>query len=146
MSSLAQRPPVRQTFLHTFGGNLGSPALINIECSSLEAPPFFGRTPNERLTCAKGFADKFTDLSLTINGVAVDNLRRLRVPSEPFEFSPVNGNIFGIPAGTGGSASDGYWALIGPLSPGDYDIVASGHLPPPLGPFTTNIAYHLHVV
>jgi hypothetical protein len=120
--------------------------LINVECSSLEAPPFFGANPGQRLICAKRFADEFTDLSLTINGVAVGNLHRLRVRSQPFEFSPVSGNTFGIPAGTGGSVSDGYWALIGPLAPGDYEIVASGSVPTPDGPFTTDIVYDLHVV
>ena len=119
--------------------------LINIECSSLELDPFFGRNPGQRLVCAKRFADDFTSLSLTINGVPVGNPSRLRVRSQPFEFSPVNGNIFAIPAGTGGSVSDGYWALIGPLAPGDYDVIASGSYPPG-GPFTTNITYHLHVV
>jgi hypothetical protein len=118
--------------------------LINIECSSLEDPPFFGRNPGQRLVCAKRFADDFASLSLTVNGVAVGDPGRLRVRSQPFEFSPVNGNIFGIPAGTGGSVTDGYWALIGPLAPGDYDVVASGSYPP--FSFTTNITYHLHVV
>jgi hypothetical protein len=119
--------------------------LINIECSSLEPEPFFGATPNQRRVCAKRFADDFTNFVLTINGVDVlGDPTRLRVQSGPFEFSPVNGNIFGIPAGTGGSASDGYWALIGPLAPGDYEIFASGSYPP--GPFSTSISYHLHVV
>jgi hypothetical protein len=119
--------------------------LINIECSSLEQEPFFGATPNQRRVCAKRFADDFSTFVLTINGVSVlGNPTRLRVQSGPFEFSPVNGNIFGIPAGTGGSASDGYWALIGPLAAGDYDIFASGTFQN--GAFTTNIAYRLHVV
>ena len=56
----------------------------------------------------------------------------------------MNGNLFGIRAGTGGSVTDGYWALIGPLAPGDYDVVASGSYTP--FSFTTNIKYHLHVV
>jgi hypothetical protein len=120
--------------------------LINVECSSLEEPPFFGRNPGQRLVCAKKLADEFFDLSLTINGVAIGNLSRLRVRSQPFDFSPVSDNIFMIPAGTGGSVSDGYWALIGPLAPGDYDVVASGSAPNPPGVFTTNITYDLHVV
>jgi hypothetical protein len=120
--------------------------LINIECSSLEDPPFFGRNPGQRLVCAKTFADNFTNLSLTINGVAVSNPTRLRVRSQPFEFSPVTGNVFRIPAGTGGSVSDGYWALVGPLAAGDYEIFASGTFPDPSGDFTTNITYRLHIV
>jgi hypothetical protein len=118
--------------------------LINIECSSLEAPPFFGANPGQRLVCAKRFADEFTDLVLTINGVPVKDLSRLRVRSQPFQFSPVDGNLFGITAGTGGSVSDGYWALIGPLAPGDYVVFGSGTYPP--FDFATSIAYHLHVV
>ena len=120
--------------------------LINVECSSLEESPFVGRNPGQRLVCAKGHADQFTNLSLTINGVAVSNPSRLRVRSQPFEFSPVADNIFGLPVGTGGSVSDGYWALIGPLAPGDYVVAASGTAPDPFEPFITHISYRLHVV
>jgi hypothetical protein len=118
--------------------------LINVECSSLEMDPFYGRNPGQRLVCAQGHADQFTDLSLVINRVAFRNPSSLRVRSQPFEFSPIAGNVFGLPAGTGGSVSDGDWALIGPLAPGDYDVVASGTYP--LFEFTTNLTYHLHVV
>jgi hypothetical protein len=118
--------------------------LINIECSSLEGMPFFGATKADRRACAKGFADGFTDLVLQIDGVAVGNLTRLRVPSPPFTFSPVESNIFEIPAGTGGSASDGYWALIGPLAPGTYHVHFGGsyHV---LFDFTTDTTYTLTV-
>jgi hypothetical protein len=125
--------------------------LINIECSSLEAPPFFGATPAERRACAKGFADDFRPelLTLTINGVAVGDLGRLRVQSPPFAFSPVADNMFVIPPGTGGSVSDGYWALIGPLAPGSYEITVGGSYwpldePEPL--FSTRVTYQLTVV
>jgi hypothetical protein len=118
--------------------------LINVECSSLDPPPFFGRTPAEQRACAEGFADDFTDLFLTINKVSVGNLSRLRVQSQPFTFSPVEGNMFGIPAGTGGSVSDGYWALIGPLAAGKYDVSFGGSYPP--GPFSTDTTYRLTVV
>jgi hypothetical protein len=123
--------------------------LINVECSSLEEPPFFGRTPAERRACAEGFARDFTALFLTINGVAVGDLSRLRVQSTPFRFSPVEGNMFGIPAGTGGSVSDGYWARIGPLAPGTYDVSFGGSAQPPGEPvpvFSTSVTYHLTVV
>ena len=115
--------------------------LINVECSSVEGN---GRTPAEWRACATGFADDFTDLSLTINGVTVADLTRLRVQSQPFAFSSVLGNVFRIPPGTGGSVSDGYWALIGPLAPGTYDVSFGGSYPP--GPFSTDVTYHLTVV
>jgi hypothetical protein len=115
--------------------------LINVECSSVEGN---GRTPAEWRACAMAFADEFTDLSLTINREEVADLSRLRVQSQPFAFSPVDGNLFGIPAGTGGSVSDGYWALIGPLARGTYDV-SFGGLYPPLA-FRTDVTYHLTVV
>ena len=120
--------------------------LINVECSSLEVgTDFFGATVAERRACAARFADEFTDLFLTINGVAVgDPMSRFRVQSPPFRFSPVEGNFNGIPAGTGGSVSDGYWALIGPLAPGTYDVSFGGSYPP-LG-FSPSLNYHLTVV
>lgn len=117
--------------------------LINVECSSLDDPPFLATTTAARRQCAKGFADQFTDLVLDINGVAVGHLTRLRVPSPPFVFSPVEGNVFGLHAGTGDSASDGYWALIGPLAPGTYRVHFGGSLP--AFEFTTDTTYTLTV-
>lgn len=115
--------------------------LINIECSRIEGD---GQTPAEWRACAEGFADEFTDLFLTINGVSVD-ATGLRVQSQPFAFTAVPDNTFDLPvAGTSGSVSDGYWALIGPLAPGTYDISFGGSYPP--GPFSTNTSYHLTVV
>jgi hypothetical protein len=118
--------------------------LINVECSSLDDPPFLATTTAARRACAKGFADQFTDLVLEIDGVAVGHLTRLRKSSPPFVFSPVEGNAFGLHAGTGDSASDGYWALIGPLAPGTYHVHFGGSLPP--FDFTTDTTYTLTVV
>jgi hypothetical protein len=118
--------------------------LINVECSQLDPEPFFGQTPAELRACAKGFADQFTDLFLRIDGASVGNLAGLRVQSDPFVFSPVEGNMFGIPAGTGLSVSDGYWALIGPLASGRYNIRFGGSLP--AFSFSTEVTYRLNVV
>jgi hypothetical protein len=118
--------------------------LINVECSSLDPPPFLATTTATRRACARGFADQFTDLVLEIDGVTVGHLTRLRVPSPPFVFSPVEGNAFGLHAGTGDSASDGYWALIGPLAPGTYQVHFGGSLP--AFDFTTDTTYTLTVV
>jgi hypothetical protein len=60
----------------------------------------------------------------------------------------VQDNMFAIPPGTGGSLSDGYWALIGPLAPGTYDVSYGGSYQPPDQPpvFSTDVTYHLTVV
>jgi hypothetical protein len=114
--------------------------LINIECSRIEDN---GQTPAEWRACAEEIADDFTGLFLTINGISVD-VTGLRVQSQPFAFRAVPDNTFDLPAGTSGSVSDGYWALIGPLAPGTYDISFGGSYPP--APFSTNTSYHLTVV
>ena len=41
--------------------------LINVECSSLDDPPFLATTTAARRQCAKGFADQFTDPVLRIS-------------------------------------------------------------------------------
>jgi hypothetical protein len=114
--------------------------LINVECSTAEGN---GDTPAELRACARGFADQFSDLSLTIDGVAIAELQRFRVHSPVFQFTAAEGNVFGIPAGTTRSVADGFWVLIRPLSPGTHTISFGGAFPP--GPFTTFVTYTLTV-
>ena len=116
--------------------------LINIECSRLEGN---GDTPAELRTCAEDIADGFTDLRLTgerrpdRHERASGAVAALRVTER------VPGNTFlGVPVGTTTAVSDGYWALIGPLAPGTYDIAFGGTYPP--APFSTSTSYHLTVV
>jgi hypothetical protein len=120
--------------------------LINVECSRIEGN---GQTPAEWRACAEGIADDFTSLRLTINGVSFDGTGGLRVQSQPFAFTAVPDNMFNIKPGTSGAVSDGYWALIGPLAPGSYDISFGGTYMPPDQPppfFSTSTSYHLTVV
>ncbi len=50
--------------------------LINVECSEIEGN---GNTPAKLRSCAAGFADEFTNLSLAVDGVAVPgDLTRFR--------------------------------------------------------------------
>ena len=114
--------------------------LINVECSTAEGN---GDTPAELRACARGFVEQFTDLSLTIDGVAIADLQRFRVQSPVFQFTAAEGNVFGVPAGTTRSVADGFWVLIRPLSPGTHTISFGGAYPP--GPFTTFVTYTLTV-
>jgi len=114
--------------------------LINVECSTAEGN---GDTPAELRACARVFAEQFTDLSLTIDGVAVTDLQRFRVHSPVFQFTAAPGNVFGIPAGTTRSVADGYWVLIRPLSPGTHTISFGGAFLP--GGFTPSVTYTLTV-
>jgi hypothetical protein len=121
--------------------------LINVECSTIEGN---GRTPAELRSCARDFADAFTNLTLVIDGVAVPNLTRLRVGSNVFSFTMAQNNPFGtvpnpdapLPATTR-SVADGYWVLIRPLSVGTHTITFGGEYPP--GDFSTQVTYRLTV-
>jgi hypothetical protein len=115
--------------------------LINVECSTAEGN---GTTFAELRTCAKGFADEFTDLKLLVDGEPPSDLdlNSLRVQAKS-HFTSVAGNFLGIPAANNSKfASDGYWALI-TLTPGEHTITFGGSYPP--GGFTTEVTYHLVV-
>jgi len=114
--------------------------LINVECSTAEKN---GDTPAELRKCATGFADQFTDLSLTIDGTPVVDLAKFRVSSPVFTFTAAIGNVFGIPPGTTRSVADGYWVLMRPLPPGSHTISFGGAFPP--GKFTPAVTYTLTV-
>jgi hypothetical protein len=114
--------------------------LINAECSKAEG---LGDTNAELRACAKDFADAFTDLRLRVDGVDVAHLSRLRTASDPFVVTATADNVFAVPAGTTRAVADGYWAVIGPFSPGKHKLTFGGTYPP--GPFTTLAEYTLTV-
>jgi hypothetical protein len=99
---------------------------------------------------ARAFADDFTNLTLTIDGVSVPNLTKFRVASNVFTFTMAQNNPFGVapvppaplPEMTR-SAADGYWVLIRPLPVGTHTITFGGEYPP--GDFSTQATYRLTV-
>jgi hypothetical protein len=124
--------------------------LINVECSNVEPPPFFGSSDEERLACAQQFLDDvgISTLKATIDGVDVKSLRRFRVASPPFDFRmPAQNNILFLPGVTSGrSASDGYWLMLKPLSPGSHVIHFEGaFVSGPGNGFSQNVTYNLTV-
>jgi hypothetical protein len=101
--------------------------VVNTECSSLEAFPFFGATPADRSACAKAWIDNVTDLSATIGGVAIRNLTSYRVQSGDFPFTVPADNILGVPGPASGlSSADGYYLMLTPLSAGSHTIHITG--------------------
>ena len=54
-------------------------ALINVDSSTLEAPPFYGATAADQLAIANGFADFITDLSFTVRNTGGADLAGLVV-------------------------------------------------------------------
>jgi hypothetical protein len=112
-------------------------AIVNAECSTVEAPPFFGSTEAELRACAKCFADRIvpSSLQVTVDGQALTDLPRYRADSPLFSFDFPADNIYGIPngPGTGQAVSDGYWIYLHPLSAGEHTISFSGSFNFPTG-------------
>jgi len=112
-------------------------AIVNVECSDVELPPFFGATEQERRDCAKCFGDRIvpSSLEVTVDGRALKDLASYRVASPPFTFAYPADNIIEIPdgPGTGQSVSDGYWIYLHPLPAGEHTISFSGLFDFPTG-------------
>jgi hypothetical protein len=125
--------------------------IVNAECSSLEAPPFYGATPAERSACAKAWIDHVTDLSATIDGAPVPNPADFRVQTGDFPFSVPDDNVLGVQGPASGFASgDGYYLMLKPLPPGVHTIHITGTFRDPFDPshpplFALNTVINLNV-
>jgi hypothetical protein len=112
-------------------------AMANIECSTVEGPPFFGANEEELRNCAACWADLIdvSSLQATLDGRELENLGAYRASSPLFSFDYPADNIFGIPdgPGIGQSVSDGYWALVNPLSAGEHTLSFGGQFHVPEG-------------
>lgn len=101
-------------------------ALVNVDSSTLEEPPFYGATAEDQLAIANGFADYITDLSFTVDGKAVGNIEDFRVTSPQFSFTAPTPWIFGGTGGTGTATGVGYFVMLPPLSKGTHTIHYTG--------------------
>jgi len=101
-------------------------ALVNVDSSTLEEPPFYGATAADQLAIANGFADYITDLSFTVDGKAVTNIEDFRVTSPQFSFTAPTPWIFGDTGGTGKATGVGYFVMLAPLSAGQHTIHYTG--------------------
>jgi hypothetical protein len=101
-------------------------ALINVDSSTLEEPPFYGGTAADQLAIANGFAAFITDLSFTVDGKTVDNIGDFRVTSPQFSFTAPSPWIFGATGGTGLATGVGYFVMLSPLSVGTHTIHYTG--------------------
>jgi hypothetical protein len=121
--------------------------LVTAECSTVEAPPFFGSNFEELSACAASLFCNQDVLSCTIDGVGVKKLRKFRVQSPLHDFTLPGNNIFGLPPQTtGSSVSDGYFLLVSPLSSGSHVIQWDATLACGIGAgFSQHITYNITV-
>lgn len=98
----------------------------NVECSNIELYPFFGATAAARADCARDITNGAVQeaFKLTLDGRTLDDFGGFRVASAPFRFhQPATNNLTGVVGVTSAlSASDGYWVLLAPPSPGHHVI------------------------
>jgi hypothetical protein len=122
--------------------------IINTECSTLEAAPFFGSNEAALRACAGGFGDAMgiSTLEVAVDGKKVKDLGSFRVQSPVFGLTLPADNILGVNPGTGSSVSDGYWLMLKPLARGNHTIHFEGELVSgPAAGFAVNVTYHLTV-
>lgn len=101
--------------------------VANVECSSLEDPPFHGATAAERDTCANGWFQILASdtLSVEIDGKQVQNITAYHAKSADFPFVVGPDNVFGIPCATacsGEATGYGYYLMLAPLPRGQHAI------------------------
>jgi len=123
--------------------------IINVDCSNLEDPPYFGETKRARAECPRFIADGIgvRTLNVTLDGKSVPSLGSFRAASPDFRFHVPSDNVLGVrgPA-SGKAASDGYWMLVQPPSSGKHVIHFEGQFTsPPAAGFAQNVTYDLTV-
>jgi hypothetical protein len=120
--------------------------LVNVDCSTLEADPFFGANEAELRACVRQFG--FTDLHASIDGAEIDNLNSFLVESPLFSVvPPVGGNILGVPGGTEGDfVARGVHVLLRPLPVGTYTVAFGGTITLGEEAFVLDVTYELTVV
>jgi hypothetical protein len=118
--------------------------VLNVECSTVEAPPFYGADEAELRACVAPLMDAVTDLHATIDGEAVEDLAAYRVQSPLYSFSAPADNVLFVPGPVSGqSVSDGYWLFIPPLSAGQHTLRFGGTIP--LFGLTLDVTYNVTV-
>ena len=102
--------------------------VVGTECSTLEAPPFYGGNEEELRACAQSIA--LDDLQASIDGVPLENLSQYVYTSPLYEFTMPEDNIFGVPAGTTGqSVGHAFYVALAPLSAGTHMLHFYGYIP-----------------
>jgi hypothetical protein len=107
-----------------------------------------GETADELRAVIAPFIDAVDELSVEVDGEAIEGLRDFRIKSVPFSVALPPNNLFDInikesPHGIYSPAvSDGFWVMLKPLSAGEHTIHIFGQS----GGFTQDITYVITTV
>jgi hypothetical protein len=117
---------------------------INAECSTIEGN---GRTERALRRCARDQMRPVTSVEASVDGRPV---RPVRARSGLFRFTLPPGNVLDKPPSAKPNPSpavaDGYWVLLGPLSPGRHVIKTKGTAVFPDSTFVQDVTYTVKVV
>jgi hypothetical protein len=94
---------------------------LNIECSYAEFPTM--KTEQELRDCAQW---PNAAVEVSIDGINIQDIDKYIVRSPIFDVTLPENNIFGAPAGPTKAVSGGWWVLLRPLSPGNYQVSFGG--------------------
>lgn len=110
--------------------------VLNVDCSSVEEPPFFADDlkPEDQQACATALFDTAKKLRARVDHKTVPNLGSFRVVSPQFTIAPLPAdNRLGVAAGLSGKGvADGVYLMVRPLSVGTHTIHIEGVFPAPL--------------
>jgi hypothetical protein len=97
--------------------------IAGTECSTAEEPPFHGEDEEELMACAAADAERYTNISVTVDGEALPDIDRYRATSPVFTLQLPKDNILVVPEGTGRAVADGYAVVLAPLAPGEHEVI-----------------------
>ena len=97
--------------------------IVGTECSTAEAPPFHGASEEELRSCAVADVDRYTNITVRIDGEEVPDIATFRMTSPIFRVVLPVHNVLGVPAGDAEFVADGYSLLLAPLAPGEHQIM-----------------------
>lgn len=101
---------------------------VSNECSTVEPPPSYAKTPAGLRRCARRGLKGVSDVRLTIDGHAIHDLRRFISASPVFSFRLPANNVLGSTARGGRSAAYGYGYLIRGLTQGHHTVTHDGRI------------------
>jgi hypothetical protein len=97
--------------------------VVGSECSTVEATPYHGQTPDELRACAEQDVDRYVNIVVRIDGELVPEIDAYRVSSPPVVITLPEHNVLGAPAGEATVVGDGYQMMLAPLPQGEHEIM-----------------------
>lgn len=92
-------------------------------CSSVEAEPFWGGDEESLRECAAREAERYANISVTVDGETISGIGRYRTATPLFSAILPERDILGVDSGGAWVVADGYSVLLRPLPPGEHTII-----------------------